>query len=126
MALRMLVNSINPALDERLIDFRIKSFNTYELTYEKDGTRQVKTGQFQKDLTDLDLSIQVLRGDGFTEKSANLLKDFFYQFSVHAKETLINRLRGNLKVENPQFTQILKVTLKDVIQIGRASCRERV
>ncbi len=112
---RLRVNSINPVFYERPLDLDIIDYNRYEIKYEEDGKTQIKRGEFNKELMDLDLNIVVERAETFTPKTEKSLKDIFYQFTVHSKQFLINTIRGNISVENPEYTQILRVSLKDVI-----------
>lgn len=115
MPFRIKVNSINPNYYERIFDFKIVDFHNYEISYEENGSKKVKNGHFDKDLIDLDLGIAIERAESFTEQTVESLKDIFYQFSIHSKDFLISGIRSNLVVENPEYTDILKVELKDVI-----------
>jgi tyrosine-protein kinase Etk/Wzc len=115
MPFKMEVNSINPDFYERIFDFRIIDFNNYEIGFEGESKKRFKKGRFNEDLIDVDLNIKISRSDNFTENTVNVLKEIFYQFTVHSKDFLISGIRGNLKVQNPEYTQILKVDLKDVI-----------
>ncbi|MBL7932045.1 MAG: polysaccharide biosynthesis tyrosine autokinase [Bacteroidia bacterium] len=112
---RIRVNSLNPAFYERYFDFDIIDYNKYEIKYEDDGKPQVKTGEFDKELVDLDLNITVERAENFTPATEKAVKDIFYQFTIHSKDYLIDNIRSNISVENPEYTQILRVSLKDVI-----------
>jgi capsular exopolysaccharide synthesis family protein len=115
MPFSVVVNTLHPDLYETPIDFRIVDYNKYELEYTKNGTISVKNGLFEKDLIDVDLNIRLIRSGSFTSGTVEPLKNLLYQFSIHSKEFLIAGIRSNLKVENPDYTQILKVELKDVI-----------
>lgn len=109
------INSIHPRLYEMPMDLDIIDFKRFEIRYEEDGRTEVKKGEFDKDLVDVDLNITVERAETFTPETATALKDIFYQYRVHSKEFLINNIRGNISIENPEYTQILRVSLKDVI-----------
>ena len=115
MPFSILVNSINPAFYETVFDFRVLDNAKYELSYEQNGKKQTKIGYFNKDLVDLDLSIKVMMNVSLDPKVQTSLQNIFYQFIIHSKEYLINQIRGNLKVENPEYTEILQVFLKDVV-----------
>lgn len=112
---RIRVSSLNPLFYEKPIDLDIIDFNKYEIQYEENGKTLVKKGEFNKQLLDVDLNIMIERAETFTTETEKALKDIFYQFSIHSKEFLINNIRSNISVENPEFTQILRVSLKDVI-----------
>lgn len=112
---RIRINSIHPNFYEKIIDLDILDYNRYELRFEQDGRTEVKRGEFNKDLVDVDFSIFIERAETFTVETEKALKDIFYQFTIHSKEYLIDNIRSNISVENPEYTQILRVSLKDVI-----------
>lgn len=115
MPFKIVVNTINSEFYEKAFDFRILSYKNFEVSYEMDGVKQVKKGEFNRALLDLDLPIMVERLDNFSEATVESFKKIFYQFTIHSKDYLIQNIRGNLTVNNPDYTQILKVDLKDVI-----------
>jgi tyrosine-protein kinase Etk/Wzc len=115
MPFKIVVNSINPAYYEQVFDFKIVDFDNYEISFEQDGSKQIKKGQFNKQLLDIDLSIRIDKVGNFSEKTFQAFRNIFYQFSIHSKDFLISGIRNNLSIENPEYTQILKVDLKDVI-----------
>lgn len=109
------INSVNPRFYEMPVDLDIIDFNRYEIQFEENGKTLIKKGEFNKQLLDLDLNITIERAETFTPETEKVLKDIFYQFTIHSKEYLIDNIRSNISVENPEYTQILKVSLKDVI-----------
>ncbi|MDP3556666.1 MAG: polysaccharide biosynthesis tyrosine autokinase [Bacteroidota bacterium] len=111
----IVINSINPGFYEQVFDFKIIDYNNYEISYDLGGSKQVKKGKFDEDLIDVDLRINVKRTYIFAEKKAEAFKEIFYQFSIHSKEYLIANIQGNLSVENPEYTNILIVGLKDIV-----------
>ncbi len=111
----IVVNTINPGFYEQIFDFKIIDYNNYEISYELDGTKQVKKGKFDEELIDTDLRISVNRTYIFTEKKVESFKEIFYQFSIHSKDYLISNIQGNLSIENPEYTNILIVGLQDII-----------
>ncbi|PBQ31545.1 hypothetical protein CNR22_07115 [Sphingobacteriaceae bacterium] len=115
MPFRISVNFINPAYYEQVFDFRIIDFDSYEISFQQNGEKQVKKGRFGENLIDIDLPIKISRVENFTKETGASFKEILYQFSIHSKDFLISNIRGNLAVQNPEFTQILKVDLKDVI-----------
>jgi tyrosine-protein kinase Etk/Wzc len=109
------VNTVNGDFYERLLDFHVLDYDTYEINYTSGGAKKSKKGKFDKPYADTDLSIEVLRQNNFTPQTATSFRDIFYQFSIHTRDGLINAIRANLSVENPEFTQILKINLNDVL-----------
>jgi capsular exopolysaccharide synthesis family protein len=115
MPFKIKVNSLNPAYYETPFDFKILDYNRYEISFKKNGVDEVIQGEFNKNLINLDFGIVVNRSEMFPPSTANAFRGIFYQFQVHSKEYLIERIRSNLKIENPEYTNILKVELKDII-----------
>lgn len=113
MPFNVIVNSTR--YYEQAVDFKIIDYNNYEIRFNENNTVRTLRGQFEKPLLDDGWSIQVNRSDNFTPVTVDALKNYFYQFVVHSREYLIGNIRGNLSVENPEYTKILKVNLKDVI-----------
>jgi len=113
--INIVINSINPGYYEQIFDFKILDYNNYEISFLSDGVKQVKRGKFNQDLIDSDLNINVIRTDIFSEKKVESFKEIFYQFSIHSKEYLISNIQGNLSIENPEYTNILIVGLKDIV-----------
>jgi capsular exopolysaccharide synthesis family protein len=107
--------SINPGFYEQVFDLKILDYNNYEISYDQGGVKVVKKGQFGKELIDLDLPILVNRTEIFSEKKVESFKEIFYQFAIHSKEYLISNIQGNLSIENPEYTNVLVVGLKDII-----------
>jgi capsular exopolysaccharide synthesis family protein len=115
MPFRIKVRNINPGFFEKVFDFRILTAQEYQISYANGGQNVIKRGKFNTELVDVDLQLFIEWTGDFNARAAESLKDILYQFSVHSKEKLIGSIRGNMSVENPQYTQILRVTLKDVI-----------
>jgi capsular exopolysaccharide synthesis family protein len=110
------VNSLHPDFYEKVIDFKIVDYTNYEISYEnREGNQETKAGSFGKELVTADYFIFINRSEDLTENKVENLKDIFYQFSIHSKEYLISNIQSNLVVENPEYTNILKVGLNDVL-----------
>ena len=109
------VNSVNPNFFEKIIDISIIDYDNYELSFEDNGKQQNIKGRFDQDLIDLKLGIKISRGETFDKNTADAFKAIFYQFSIHSKDFLIAKIRNNLTVENPEYTNILKIELKDIL-----------
>jgi tyrosine-protein kinase Etk/Wzc len=108
-------NTINPNYYEKILDIQIIDYNTYELTYDQNGSLQLRKGEFDKELVDVDLPIVVTRAERFTPQTVESFKYILYQIRIHSREFLISGIRSSLRIENPDYTQILKVDLVDVI-----------
>lgn len=115
MPFHVRILSVNPAFYEKRINFAVLDRSRYSLSYEQDNLTVTKEGYFNRDTVDLDLGIRIDWVNGLPDKVPGLLNDILYQFVIHDTETLIGQVRQNMTVSNPEFTQILRVELKDVI-----------
>jgi len=115
MKFKVEVSTLNPDLYEVPFDFKILSKDTYEITYSKQKEKIIKVGKFNEALIDLDFNLTIRKAEGLSEAQMNSMKDVFYQFVIHSTNFLINNIKGNIVVENPDFTNILEVKLTDII-----------
>ena len=109
------VNAASSIISEQIIDFKIINTNQYQLEYSKDGTTVTKTGTFGEDLIDTDFNFNIKWSGFFIPTNISNYKVIFYQFKLNSKEEIIQKLRSELIVENPEFTNILSLKLTDVI-----------
>lgn len=115
MPFKILVNKINPAYYEQVFDFKVIDYNNYEISFEENGNKKIKKGRFNEPLIDTELLITVERTSIFSDKKINDFQSIFYQFSIHTVDYLINNIRSNLTIDNPEFTNILQVGLLDIL-----------
>lgn len=115
MPFEIKVNNINPSFYEIPIRFKILNYATYQLEIESNGNKIIKTGTFEKELIDVDLNILVSRTSILSMQTAPSLARIDYQIIIHSKEYLINNYLSTINVENPDYTNILKISLEDVI-----------
>lgn len=112
---RVQVHTINPDMYETVFDFDIIDQNRYEITYEKAGKKQQLQGSFDKELVDLNFRITVHGEEALNSGAIESLKEIFYQFSIHSRDYLIYNIQTGLKIENPEYTNILRLELKDIL-----------
>lgn len=115
MPFEIKVNSINPSFYEVPIKFKILNYVSYQLEIELNGNKITKTGTFDKELIDVDFNILVKRTSILAMQTAPSLANVNYQIVIHSKDFLINNYLSTLTVENPDYTNILKISLEDVI-----------
>ena len=115
MPFKIIVRNINSKFYERPLDFRILDMENYEIAFKEGAQDVVKKGKFNQPLYDTELSIEIQRQGNFTTGTVNSLKNILYQVVIHSREQIIDNIRSNLSVENPEFTQILKINLSDVL-----------
>lgn len=109
------VNNINSDFYEKTFDFKILDENTYEVSYKKDSEINVKTGSFGTELLDLGYSFLIKKSDAMQGVKLSQFSEMFYQFVVHSNDNLISTILYNVNVNNPDYTNILEVGLKDII-----------
>jgi tyrosine-protein kinase Etk/Wzc len=113
MPFSIAINSIHPNLYESVFDFKIVDLDHYEITFEDNGAKVVKSGEFNKPFIDPSMVLTVTRSESILPETVNEMKQIFYQFSIHSKDYLIATLQANLEVENPEYTNILTVSITD-------------
>jgi uncharacterized protein involved in exopolysaccharide biosynthesis len=99
----------------QIIDFKIINNNQYQLEYLKDGILVIKKGNFGDDLIDTDFNFNIKLTNFFIPNNISNYKVIFYQFKLNSKEEIIQKIRSDLFVENPDYTNILTVKLTDII-----------
>lgn len=109
------INNINPNLYELPINFKIIDFEHYELIYISNGIEQKKQGKFNEDLIDVDFNIIVNRESSFVRNSGDLLTKLNYQVVIHDIDKLVGSYQNALKVENPDYTNVLVLTMNDIL-----------
>ncbi|MFL5753817.1 MAG: GumC family protein [Bacteroidia bacterium] len=108
------VKYLNPRLYLKRINFRILDWNNYEISYKAGDAEIVKTGKFNEDNIDLDFNIQITR----SILNRSMVKDqqsMQFQFEIKPIESLIATFQNSLTVENPDYTNILRVTFRDIL-----------
>jgi len=115
MPFNIKVNNINPAFYEIPIQFKILNYASYELRIPSKDGEIIKKGFFDKELIDTDLNLLVTRTANLTMQTALSLSTINYEIVIHSKEFLINNYISTLNVENPDYTNVLKISLEDVI-----------
>lgn len=110
------VNVFKDDLYEKMIQFRVLDDKSYELVYvnKKDVEKKVK-GEFGKELVSTEMDVLVNKTQAFGLRKLDQMKAASYLIQVHLTQTLVSRFQANLKVENPDFTNILELSISDDI-----------
>jgi capsular exopolysaccharide synthesis family protein len=112
------VNAIKDELNEAPFDLRIIDDKTYEVSYFKGDEKRIKKGEFGKELIDLednDFNLMVKENPDMPTGPMGKLRDVYYQFKVHSNDLLIENIQYNISVNNPDYTNVLEVSLNDII-----------
>jgi uncharacterized protein involved in exopolysaccharide biosynthesis len=109
------VNSINPRLNEKIMNFKIIDYNNYELSYTLNGTEFKKNGKIGEALVDIDFNLTVNREGNFNRNAAKELSKLDYQIIVHDLDGLVHTFQNALQVVNPDYTNVLVLTFEDIL-----------
>lgn len=107
--------NVNPSLFEIPFDFRVLDSVSFELSYLKDSERIITNGKFGKELVNLDFNLIISKVNTIESSKFASFKDIYYQFVLHTNDYLISRILSDVNVENPEYTNILQVSLNDII-----------
>ncbi|HEU4719538.1 MAG TPA: polysaccharide biosynthesis tyrosine autokinase [Bacteroidia bacterium] len=109
------ISSLNPELYEQQIRFRILTPEQYEMTFQVGGQSKTVKGFFDKELLNPYMKLMVsqkrnvLNPHGQADNLAN------YIIQPHRKEDLAQKFLSETKIENPEYTNVLKVSCFDVL-----------
>jgi len=109
------VNSMNPALKESALEIEIVNYDEYRMKYLKNGLEEIKTGRFNESFIDVDFNLELARSANFTRNTYEELKTLKYQIVVHDLNNLVYSFQRALDVQNPDYTNVLVITLNDII-----------
>jgi capsular exopolysaccharide synthesis family protein len=110
---RIKVLSLNKELQEQQILFKILDADHYEITYVKGGVPKTAKGKFGEEMVNVDIDIEVKKTANFKVAKLSSFKTLQYVFKVHKLSNLVHQFQNSLVVENPEFTNILQLTLSD-------------
>lgn len=105
---------LNPALYEQMISFRIISAEEYELEYTFNAQKEKIQGKFNQELSHPNMKILVSRKPNFSVKSLQG-NEANYMVQPHRMSDLTKSFLSRLDVQNPQYTNVLQITLQDVL-----------
>jgi capsular exopolysaccharide synthesis family protein len=115
MPFNITVNNINPNFYEVLFDFKLLDKDSYEISYSNGKERVIKKGKFGKELIDLGFNIVISKASTLESLKIDPLKDMYYQFQIHSNGNLIGKILSNISINNPDYTNILEISLNDII-----------
>jgi capsular exopolysaccharide synthesis family protein len=101
------VSTLNPDLYEQEIKFKELDNKRYELDYVIGGQSHSSTGVYGEELLDQYMSLKVVKRNVVIGPDAN------YMIKPHNKTVLAQSILSNLKVENPDYTNVLLITYSD-------------
>ena len=112
---KLIVSNINSSLIENKINVKILDYDTYQIKYILNGNEVTKTGKFEEAFIDLDFNFIIKRDGNFNRNTISSLSNLDYQVIVHDINTLVYSYQNALGVLNPDYTNVLVITLTDII-----------
>lgn len=106
---------LNSALYEQKIKFRIISQTQYELIYIIDDKELKLIGKFDEELQNPHMRILVSKRKSVAGMALMAKNQANYIIQPHTMNDLTKTFLSNLTVENPDYTNVLKLTLRDVL-----------
>jgi capsular exopolysaccharide synthesis family protein len=108
------VNFIDPSFYELTFDLKIINNDEYEIKYELNKSKISYKGKFNTPLSSEFFNFIIIKN--FSSKgNLDNLQDIFYQFKIHSIETIVQTIRSSLKVENPEYTNFLVLSMEDIL-----------
>ena len=109
------VNSVNSSLFEQKFKFKIKNANEYLITVNINGKEKDIAGKFEKELIDENFNILISKQSNFSNNNISGFSGSQFEFQIHSIDGLIAKYQEGLKIENPEYTNILKISCNDII-----------
>lgn len=109
------VININPSFYEKEIQLKILSPSQFKLSFVKDDNTFEKTYKFDHEVVEPEFSFIIHQNGTLNERTVKSLSSINYFFQVHSLNMLVNSYLRSITVENPEYTNILQVTMQDVI-----------
>ena len=109
------VNSVNPALYNKKIYFKVLDTNRYELRYLNEGIEQTKVGKFNTEFIDLDFNLLVTKSTAISKEAIADLNQIQYLIEIHSIDGLVSQFQSGMNIENPDFTNILEISYQDIV-----------
>jgi tyrosine-protein kinase Etk/Wzc len=112
---RVDVVNLNRKLYEQKIQFKITGPQSYEMIYKIGETEKKVKGYFGKELVEADLRLKVTKTGKFNSlRSADYVTSN-YLVQIHDKPNLVRQYQRSLSVTSPEYTNILQLTVADVV-----------
>ncbi len=110
-----IVGEISPSFYEQKMGFKVLDETSYSLKYVKNEKEIVANGEFGKDLITEDFHLLFVKKKSGTDASKPATPFADYQIQIHSKSSLVSKYQGSMSVESPEYTNILQISVEDVI-----------
>lgn len=105
----------DPLMYEQKMLFKNLTDNKFSLKYVKKEKEVEVTGEFGKDLITDDFHLLFLKKKSAIDPKLNTPIELDYQVQIHSKASLVSKYQSFMKVENPEYTNILQISIEDEI-----------
>lgn len=105
--------TLNPQLYEQQMKFRIVDKKSYELIYTINDQVVTQVGKFGEEMLNTHIRMLISLKKGVEISNTTLQNQANYLIQPHKKDLLVKTFLRNLTVENPQYTNVIKLTLHD-------------
>lgn len=109
------VTNLNPSFYEKDFTVKIKSPQQFELEYMKNDENIVRSYSFNNEIIESNFRMTVFNSGAITKQTIKSFSEINYMFKIHSLNTLVQKYMNALTVENPEYTNILEVSVVDVI-----------
>lgn len=109
------INSMNSGFFEQKFKFNIIDKNNYTILLPGANVGSELKGQFGKELITENFNLLVTKENNFSDNSIGAFQGGQFEFQVHSLDGLISQYQSGLLIENPEYTNILKISCQDVI-----------
>ncbi|MDP2387724.1 MAG: polysaccharide biosynthesis tyrosine autokinase [Bacteroidota bacterium] len=109
------INSMNSGLFEQRIKFNILDKDNYAILLPNKVSGEELKGQFGKELITESFNLLIAKENNFSDNSIDAFQGGQFEFQVHSIDRLISQYQSGLVIENPDYTNILKISCQDVI-----------
>ncbi len=109
------INSMNSGFFEQKFKFNIIDKNNYTILLPGAYVGSELKGQFGKELITENFNLLVTKENNFSDNSIGAFQGGQFEFQVHSLDGLISQYQSGLLIENPEYTNILKISCQDVI-----------
>jgi len=106
---------LNPGFYEKEIDFNIVDKNHFRISYLMGDQTYTQQGNFGDDFINGDMKLHVTKALDFDPSMANDMQVVKYEFRIHNTGTLVSNFRNSMSVKNPDYTNIIEISLRDQI-----------
>ena len=107
---------INPAFYESEIRLNILDKSHFRISFLKNDKTFSQEGTFGDDFICTEMKLHISANKSMlNQANINEMQDVNYLFRIHNPAYLVYKFQGAMSVKNPDYTDILQVTLRDII-----------